>query len=104
MAGIPAEGRNADAANTASGATRESVPARAWPCAAAVAERMAAGLGMSPFRVSGDRRLYHAAAVMAGNFTTTLLAEASSVLVQAGVDEADAPRVLAPMALARPCI
>ena len=38
VAGIPAEGRNADAANTASGATRESVPARAWPCAAAVAE------------------------------------------------------------------
>lgn len=57
-------------------------------------------LGMRPFEVPGDRRLYHAAAVMAGNFATALLAEAAAVLARAGVPIEDAPALLAPLALA----
>ena len=41
-----------------------------------------------------------AAAVVAGNFGTTLLAAASQLLVHAGVPSADAPQILAPLALA----
>ena len=64
-----------------------------------VARAIAAALGMHPVMVPGDRRLYHAAAVIAGNFATVLLAEATDVLVAAGVDRALAPRMLAPLAL-----
>ena len=45
-------------------------------------------------------RLYHAAAVMAGNFTATIMAEASLVLASAGVDPQEAPRILEPLAMA----
>lgn len=37
---------------------------------------------------------------MAGNFTTTIMAEASRVLASAGVDEREAPKILAPLAMA----
>ena len=70
------------------------------PEALIAAEALALKLGMTPFRVPGDRRLYHAAAVMAGNFATALLAEASAVLAAAGVPLDQAPTLLAPLALA----
>jgi predicted short-subunit dehydrogenase-like oxidoreductase (DUF2520 family) len=69
------------------------------PRAAALARALALDLGMAPFAVPGDRRLYHAAAVMAGNFATLFLAEASRILAAAGVPLADAPAILAPLAL-----
>ena len=70
------------------------------PRALAAARQIAEDLGFSPFEVPGDRRAYHAAAVMAGNFATVLLACASEALVQAGVSPEQAPRLLAPLALA----
>ncbi len=56
-------------------------------------------LGWTPFEVTGDRRAYHAAAVIAGNFGTTLLAQASKILVGAGVASDIAPALLAPLAI-----
>lgn len=70
------------------------------PEALLAAGALARLLGMRPFVVPGDRRLYHAAAVMAGNFSTALLAEASAVLSAAGVPPDQAPGLLAPLALA----
>lgn len=69
------------------------------PEARQIATELADSLGMRPIEVPGDRRLYHAAAVMAGNFATVLLAEASRALVAAGLDPAEAPSLLAPLAL-----
>lgn len=54
-------------------------------------------LGIRPLEVPGDRRLYHAAAVLAGNLATVLLAEGERVLAQAGVE--DGAAVLAPLML-----
>lgn len=68
---------------------------RAVALGTAIAER----LGMRTVRVPGDRRLYHAAAVIAGNFGTVLLAHAARALTAAGVDESDAGEVLLPLAL-----
>lgn len=62
-------------------------------------EQLARDLGLRPVHVPGDRRLYHAAAVIAGNFATTLLAEAGHVLAHAGLDPADARAMLAPLAM-----
>jgi predicted short-subunit dehydrogenase-like oxidoreductase (DUF2520 family) len=70
------------------------------PLALAAAQRIADELGFNAFSVHGDRRAYHAAAVIAGNFGTTLLAEASRLLGTVGVDPAIAPKILAPLALA----
>jgi len=67
--------------------------------AVAAATSVATSLGMRPFLVPGDRRLYHASAVMAGNFATVLLAEAARVLTAAGVPAAEAPSILAPLAV-----
>jgi predicted short-subunit dehydrogenase-like oxidoreductase (DUF2520 family) len=69
------------------------------PEAVEVAAQIAHVLGLRPVFVPGDRRLYHAAAVMAGNFATVLLAEAGAVLAAAGVDPQLAPSLLAPLAL-----
>lgn len=69
------------------------------PEAVVVAEALARDLGLAPFAVPGDRRLYHAAAVLAGNFATVLLGEAARALVAAGVDPAVAPGVLVPLAV-----
>lgn len=62
-----------------------------------VATELAHQLGMVPFAVPGDRRLYHAAAVLAGNCATVLLAEAARVLAAAGV--AHPPQLLVPLAV-----
>ena len=80
----------------------EGVPAAiaGTPRALDVARQLALDMGFEPFEVPGDRRLYHAAAVMAGNFATTLLHAASQALAQAGVPESEAPRLLAPLAIA----
>lgn len=67
--------------------------------AVAAARALAASLGMRAFEVPGDRRLYHASAVMAGNFATVLLAEAARVLAAAGVPPEEAPGLLVPLAL-----
>jgi predicted short-subunit dehydrogenase-like oxidoreductase (DUF2520 family) len=69
------------------------------PEALAFAKDIVDALGMRAFEVSGDRRLYHASAVMAGNFVTVMLAEAARVLAAAGVDPDVAPGLLAPLAL-----
>jgi len=80
----------------------EGVPAAIAgdPEARSIARGLALELGMSPFDVTGDRRLYHAAAVVAGNFATVLLGEAARLLEAAGVTSELAPKILAPLALA----
>lgn len=70
------------------------------PEALRAASSLARALGWTPFAVPGDRRLYHAAAVLAGNFATALLADAAEVLSAAGVRREDAAALLAPLALA----
>lgn len=70
------------------------------PPAIQAATRLATALGWRPFSVAGDRRLYHAAAVVAGNFATALLADGAALLAAAGVPEDEAPALLAPLALA----
>lgn len=69
------------------------------PEAIALARELAEDLGMDPFDVPGDRRLYHAAAVIAGNLGMVLLADAARVLAAAGVPLADAPKRLIPLAV-----
>jgi len=69
------------------------------PDALAVGGQLADELGMRAFSVPGDRRLYHAAAVMAGNLVMVLMDEAATVLEHAGVDRATAFEVLTPLAL-----
>ena len=69
---------------------------RARACAA----RIAGDLGMTSIRIHGDRRLYHAAAVLAGNFATVLLADAARVLSAAGIEGETPARALAPLAIA----
>jgi predicted short-subunit dehydrogenase-like oxidoreductase (DUF2520 family) len=64
------------------------------------ARAIAGSLGLVPIEVPGDRRLYHAAAVMAGNFATVLLADAASVLASAGVAPEIAASMLGPLAVA----
>lgn len=68
------------------------------PEAVAVARALARRLGLVPFEVPGDRRLYHAAAVIAGNFATVLLGEAARVLEAAGVPPDQAVGALIPLA------
>jgi predicted short-subunit dehydrogenase-like oxidoreductase (DUF2520 family) len=70
------------------------------PAAHAVAAALASSLGLRPLTVRGDRRLYHAAAVLAGNLSTVLLTEAARVLVAAGVPPDEAAADLLPLALA----
>jgi predicted short-subunit dehydrogenase-like oxidoreductase (DUF2520 family) len=61
-----------------------------------VLERMVVDLGGIPFAApSGDRALYHAAAVLAGNAPLALLARAAGLLETAGVDRAIATEALA---------
>lgn len=68
------------------------------PEAVVAARALARALGMRPFDLPGDRRLYHAAAVVAGNFATVLLAEAAALLHLAGVPADEAPALLLPLA------
>lgn len=82
--------------------TLEGVPAavdgrgEGLEAARAVAKR----LGLHPVRVSGDRRLYHAACVTAGNYSTALLEVARRLAVRAGVPPERALEMLAPLARA----
>ena len=69
------------------------------PIALTTARRLATDAGLRPVEIPGDRRLYHAAAVMAGNLGTVLVALAARVLAGAGVDEAEARAILAPLAV-----
>ncbi|MBX2798126.1 MAG: DUF2520 domain-containing protein [Myxococcales bacterium] len=68
------------------------------PEAQELAALLATDLGMRPVEVPGDRRLYHASAVIAGNLATVLLGEASKLLQAAGVAPSDALAMLAPLA------
>lgn len=79
-----------------------TVPAAVAGTAAgrAAARALAARLGFHPFEVPGDRRLYHAAAVIAGNLATFLATEGAALLRAAGVDDAHARTVLVPLARA----
>ena len=70
------------------------------PSALDAARWLCGELGLRPLPVPGDRRLYHAAAVLAGNFATVLMAEATRVLVEAGAPPDRAASALAPLALA----
>ena len=65
--------------------------------ARAVLEQLARDLHLDPVRIPGDRRLYHAAAVLAGNGATVLIAEACRALVAAGVPEERAASMLLPL-------
>lgn len=67
------------------------------PAALAAARALCAELGFRPFEVPGDRRLYHAAAVLGGNLATFLATEAAALLRAAGVPDADAAEVLLPL-------
>lgn len=69
------------------------------PEALALATALAETLDMRVVRVPGDRRLYHAAAVMAGNFATVLLAHAAKALEAAGVPHHEAGGILLPLAV-----
>ena len=68
--------------------------------AVAAAKALAHNLGFTPFVVSGDRALYHASAVIAGNFASVLLCEAARVLQSAGVAHDEAGSLLLPLAIA----
>jgi predicted short-subunit dehydrogenase-like oxidoreductase (DUF2520 family) len=70
------------------------------PEAVSAARQIAADLGLRAVHVPGDRRLYHAAAVIAGNFSTTLLAEGADLLIAAGVAPDEAAELLVPLAMA----
>jgi len=70
------------------------------PAARAAATALARRLGMTPFSVQGDRRLYHAAAVLSGNFAIGLLAAGARLLESLGVPPEEAPRLLLPLAAA----
>jgi len=76
------------------------VPATISGSAVAVARarELADLLGWEPVPFDGDRALYHAACVIAGNFGATVFAEACKALVLAGVDARDAPALLGPLA------
>ncbi|MBN1335820.1 MAG: DUF2520 domain-containing protein [Deltaproteobacteria bacterium] len=78
----------------------EGVPAAVAGDAEAVeaATVLAQALGLRPVRVPGDRPLYHAASVIAGNFAAVLLAEAADLLVAAGVEAGEAAGLLLPLA------
>lgn len=71
----------------------------ATPEVLALATRLALDLGLRPIHLTGDRRLYHASAALAGNFATVLLAQAGKTLAAAGLDETTARELLLPLAL-----
>ena len=68
------------------------------PGAVARARELAHSLGWEPVPFDGDRALYHAACVIAGNFGATVFAEACRALALAGVDAREAPALLGPLA------
>lgn len=70
------------------------------PESLAVARALALALDMVPFEVTGERSLYHAAAVIAGNYAATLLVEAARLLEAAGAPAGEGARMLLPLARA----
>jgi predicted short-subunit dehydrogenase-like oxidoreductase (DUF2520 family) len=67
-------------------------PALAW------AERIAQALGGSSLRIPPEARpLYHAAAVMAGNYVVALVDAAAMLMKAAGVEQSVALRALGPL-------
>lgn len=79
----------------------DGVPAALAGDAEAVqaARRLALRLGLVPVHVPGDRRLYHAAAVLAGNLGTVLFDQACQVLAAAGVPPHRCAEALGPLAI-----
>lgn len=69
------------------------------PRATAAARALALALGMRPFALTGDARLYHAAACVASGHLAALFCEAAEVLARAGLPEPDARALLLPLAL-----
>lgn len=69
------------------------------PRARRYAEEIATAIGLVPFEITGDRRLYHAAACLASGHGAALFLQAASVLARAGVPEAQARGLLLPLAL-----
>ena len=68
------------------------------PEALATARELAQALGMVPFELDDDKRAaYHAAASVASNFLITLQAMAEEVARDAGLEPAEARRLLAPL-------
>jgi len=67
------------------------------PAARDAAERLAVALGWSPFPRPADPILYHAAAVLAGNFASALLVFGAEVLAAAGHDRDTARARLLPL-------
>jgi predicted short-subunit dehydrogenase-like oxidoreductase (DUF2520 family) len=69
------------------------------PPAAAWAERIVVVLGGEALRVPAERRpLYHAAAVIAGNYSAGLVDAAVLLMKAAGIEEAAALRAIGPLA------
>ena len=77
------------------------IPAAISGCEAAkaTARSLAQDLDFEVFDFEGDRRIYHAAAVLSGNFATILLANAANLLASQGIAESDARHLLAPLAI-----
>jgi len=70
------------------------------PAAVDYATELALRLGMRPFRVpEQNRAAYHAAAAIASNFLVALGESAADLLARAGVEEAEARELLAPLLL-----
>jgi predicted short-subunit dehydrogenase-like oxidoreductase (DUF2520 family) len=70
------------------------------PEAAAWAEHLVAVLGGVSLHIpAASRPLYHAAAVMASNYVTTLMRTAVMLMKEAGVEDGSARRALEPLAL-----
>ena len=65
--------------------------------AAVSAVHLAHALGWTPFPMNGDRRLYHAAAVVAGNFSAALLYAGAALLESAGVPAEQSRDLLLPL-------
>ena len=66
--------------------------------ALALATGLAQSLGMRPFPIAdSDRAAYHAAASIASNFLVTLQAAAEDAAAAAGLERAEARRLLAPL-------
>jgi predicted short-subunit dehydrogenase-like oxidoreductase (DUF2520 family) len=70
------------------------------PRARAAGRTIAEALGMVPVEFDGDLRLYHAACVLAGNFTTVLFNEAIRVAMTAGLNREDALAITGTLASA----
>ncbi len=68
------------------------------PRAVAMAERLAADLGMRPFRLSARQKpVYHAGAVFASNYFVVVEAVAQRLLRHAGLSDAEAWAALRPL-------